>query len=189
MKINLRLFLIVFVVCSFVFISANKKNYASYAPVGYTGAQTKTCTSCHSGTNNLNASGGSVVINNLPATYTPGTKYNFTVTIKHASANRYSWGFAVKAVATSSTTTVAGTFSTTNPNTAIASNELGHSNAPTTGASNTYTFSNLSWTAPTNPTTAQQNITFYVVGNAANGIGDGGDFIYSATQKIGRAHV
>ena len=48
-----------------------------------------------------------------------------------------------------------------------------------------FTYNNLSWTAPVNPDANNQTITFYFVGNAANGNGgSSGDFIYSGTKLI-----
>ncbi len=152
------------------------------APTGFTGAEGSTCINCHRG-NTLNASGGSVVIEGLPQSYNPGESYNFTVKINHADADRKRWGFAVKAVSTIDPN-VAGTFSATNTNARISEGEVGHSRAPFTDETNTYTFDQLKWTAPSNPTPNQQSITFYVVGNAANGSGSSGDFIYTATKTI-----
>jgi hypothetical protein len=170
------LFLIVF---SFTFISADLAR-STFAPGGYTGAEGTTCISCHGGFP-LNASGGSVIINGLPATYTPGATYdNISVTITHGTADRKRWGFAMKAVANGN---AIGTFTENNPNVYInqTDREVGHTNAPTTNPSNSFIFSNLSWTAPTNPTSAQQNITFFVSANAS---GDNGDYIYASSQSI-----
>ncbi|MFN5334533.1 MAG: choice-of-anchor V domain-containing protein [Bacteroidota bacterium] len=182
-----KLFLtLLFITGSSLFISAEMKNSGS-APGGFTGAEGVTCNTigCHGG-NALNSTGGSVVINGIPATYVPGAKYDFTVTINHGSANRNRWGFAMKAVSNGNPV---GTFSESNPNVFINSfdSEIGHSSAPTTSSSNTYTFTNLSWTAPSLPSPAEQNITFYVAGNAANGIGSSGDFIYTSTRNMTQA--
>jgi hypothetical protein len=178
-----KIFLTVSIIigCS-ALLSAEMKNSVN-VPGGYTGAEGITCTNCHGGTNSLNPPGGSVVINGLPATYTPGNKYDFTVTINHGTANRTRWGFAMKAVANNN---AVGTFTETNPNVYINNfdREIGHSSAPSTPSSNTYTFTNMSWTAPSSPTTAEQNITFYVAANAANGSGSSGDFIYTAVRSM-----
>ena len=162
-------------------ISADILNSNNVEP-GYTGADGITCNNCHGG-NEVNSPGGSVVINDLPATYTPGTTYNFSVTINHSSANRRRWGFAMKAVANGKPS---GTFSTINNNVYIImpEREIGHSAAPTTPFSASYTFNGLSWTAPLSPTADEKNITFYVAGNAANGSGSSSDFIYTATRSM-----
>jgi hypothetical protein len=53
------------------------------------------------------------------------------------------------------------------------------------GPQQSYTYGNLTWTAPSNPGPADQTITFYVAGNAANGTGSSaGDYIYTSTQTI-----
>jgi hypothetical protein len=184
MGLNKKMLLAVSIICSFIFISADTK-YSGAAPTGNTGAEGSTCRNCHGG-NPLNASGGSVTIDGLPSTYTPGQTYNFTVKINHGNSDRKRWGFAVKAV-TSTNPTVVGTFSENNPNALISDGEIGHSNAPTTTSSNTYTFNNLSWTAPANPSPNSDatNIIFYVIGNAADGVtGMPGDFIYTTTQTV-----
>jgi hypothetical protein len=178
MTLNKKVYLAIAVIASFVLISADMVRSGA-APGGYTGADGSTCLNCHGG-NPLNAFGGSVTINNLPDTYTPGTTYNnLSVTINHGSSNRTRWGFALKAVAGGS---AAGTLGENNLNAYVNTNdqELGHLNAPFTGQTNTYTFNNLSWTAPSNPTPAQQNITFYIAANASGS----NDFIYTSTKTI-----
>jgi hypothetical protein len=180
-RIKSALFLLTLTICCSIFMSADFIN-SGEAPTGFTGAEGSTCINCHRG-NTLNASGGSVVIEGLPQSYNPGESYNFTVKINHADADRKRWGFAVKAVSTIDPN-VAGTFSATNTNARISEGEVGHSRAPFTDETNTYTFDQLKWTAPSNPTPNQQSITFYVVGNAANGSGSSGDFIYTATKTI-----
>jgi hypothetical protein len=181
-----KIFLTAFIIigCS-ALLSAEMKNFGN-APGGYTGAEGVTCDNCHGGINSLNPPGGAVVISGLPATYTPGTKYDFTVTINHGSANRTRWGFAMKAVSNGSPV---GTFTETNPNVFINSidREIGHSSAPSTPSANTYTFTNMSWTAPSTPVPSEQNITFFAVGNAANGLGSSGDFIYTTTRSMTQA--
>ena len=74
-----------------------------------------------------------------------------------------------------------GTFSSTNANAALNGTELSHQNAVSTGASNTYTYNNLKWTAPS----ATGNVTFYYVGNAADGTGGtNGDYIYAGSTVV-----
>jgi hypothetical protein len=176
------IYLFILFFAPFFMLSAERSS-TSDAPVGYTGENPNlTCRNCHGGSP-LNASGGSVVINNLPEAYIPGTKYDFSITINHGLSNRTKWGFAIKAVASGK---IVGTFSENNSN-AIANlfdGEIGHESAPSTPSSNTYTFDNLSWTAPQNPVASEQNVTFYVVGNAANGFGSSGDFIYTSTKTV-----
>jgi hypothetical protein len=157
---------------------------SSQPPTGHTGATSGiTCADCHSGSA-LNATGGSVVINGLPATYTPGSVYPFSVTITHGVSDRTRWGFAVRAVGSGNNDV--GTFSVVAPSNAVPNErELGHINAPVTTAGTTYTFSNLRWTAPANPSAQEQAITFYVAGNAANGdFSTTGDNIYTVARSM-----
>lgn len=154
-------------------------NNSSQPPTDATGAIGSYCNDCHGG-NPLNAAGGSVALTGLPAGgYVPNTSYPLSLTITHSAANRTRWGFSIAAV--NSGGSPIGTFSTTNPNAAKNGSELSHNNAVSTSASATYTYTNLRWTAPA---TNSGVVNFYFVGNAANGSGSGGDFIYSGTSNI-----
>lgn len=139
------------------------------------------CTNCHT-TNPLNVAGGSVVINGLPTTFQPGQTYPFSVTISHGTADRIRWGFEINARNTANAGI--GTF-TPGPNTAIVNStpsEIGHQNAVVTAASNSYTYTGMSWTAPATINAGDNQVTFYAAGNAANGNGaNTGDFIYTRT--------
>lgn len=159
--------------------AALSMQFSSQPPQGRTGATGVYCNSCHS-TFALNTAGGSVVVNGLPgSSYTPNQAYPFTLTINHSAANRLRWGFSIAAMNGSNT---AGSFSSNNPNAAPNGNELSHDNAVSTAASSTYTYNNLVWTAPATPNLP---VTFYYVGNAANGNGaNSGDYIYSGTSSI-----
>ncbi len=167
-------------------------------PTSYTGAprattpnlgQVRYCNTsgCHQDFA-LNNAGGSVAAIGLPnAKYVPGQLYNFSIKINHATANRTIWGFAIKAVNTVDNKNV-GTFSSTNPAATLkglissSSLELSHANATTTPASNSFSYINLSWTAPALPTPNESNIRFYITGNAGNGDGgEAGDYIYTTT--------
>jgi hypothetical protein len=160
----------------------------------------RTCalSGCHSDVA-LNSGGGTVTVSGLPTSYTAGTTYNFSVTISHPTANRAAWGFAIKAVNTTNNWVV-GTFATTNANASVKgaagatattqTRELSHNGAPVTAVQMSYTFTNLSWTAPALPGVNDNNIKFYVVGNAADNSGDEvGDFIYSNVYSISKSVV
>ncbi len=167
-------------------------------PLSYTAAPNastglvRTCavSGCHIDSP-LNSGGGNVTVSGLPAAYIAGTAYPFSITVAHATPNRLIWGFSIKAVNTTNNWLV-GTFSTTNANASVKgaagttvttqTRELSHTNAPTTVAQMSYTFTNLTWTAPAIPGVNDNNIKFYIVGNAGDGSGDvTGDFIYSTT--------
>lgn len=172
----------------FVLLSSFSVLISSFRPPqGYTNADGDNCTACHN-TNQLNSNGGSVALTGLPeAGYTPGTAYTFSLTTTHRTADRRRWGFSI--VARNSANQQVGTFSSTNANAGINGAELSHQTAVSTGAQSSHTYNNLIWTAPANPGPSDQNITFYFVGNAANGSGTGGDFIYAGTQTITRLQV
>lgn len=148
-------------------------------PSGYTGAptQNRTCRNCH-GDFALNSAGGSVIATGLPVgNYIPGQTYNFSITIKNATVQP-TWGFAIKAVVAGTSGTALGTFSTTNPNAIVSSNELKHNNSVGfTGTS--YTYDNLKWTAPAAGSPA---VSFYMTGVAGDWDGsENGDYVYSSS--------
>lgn len=155
--------------------------HSDQPPQGYTGAGGLYCTACHN-TNPLNNPGGSVTVSGLPEiNYTPGTSYNFSITTTHSSANRRRWGFSI--IAINSQGQSVGTFSSSNPNAAVNGEELSHFNATVSAIlQQTFTYNDLTWTAPQNPTAADQDITFYFTGNAASGSGSSGDFIYADSK-------
>src|SRR5207249_8655300 len=67
-------------------------------PASNTGAPGEgTCNSCHDSFA-LNSGGGSVTITGLPQKYTPGMRYDITVTV--AKSDRSRWGFQITALAT-----------------------------------------------------------------------------------------
>ena len=157
--------------------------HSAAPPQGYTGATGEYCTSCHT-TNPLNSPGGSTLATGLPDSYTAAMAYPFSITTSHSNTDRKRFGFSIIAVNKNGVPT--GTFSTTNPNAGINGNELSHMNAIIlASAVKSYTYDNLTWTAPVNPGTADQTVTFYYVGNAANGTGSSaGDYIYAATKTV-----
>jgi len=78
-----------------------------------------------------------------------------------------------------------GTFSSTNPNAATNGNELSHFNAPSFTTNQLgYTYTNLRWTAPASPTTADGIINFFIAGVSGNGSGSSGDFVYATARTV-----
>lgn len=178
-----KIYFVSTLVCCIVLLQSgiNSNNYSSVPPTGYTGATGNYCTSCHSSFA-LNTAGGSVSVAGLPSGgYIPSTAYPLQISISHSAANRKKWGFSIKAV--NSVGASIGTFSSTNGNAAVNGTELSHNNAVTTVSSSSYTYTNLKWTAPAS---ASGNVTFYYVGNAASGTGDGssGDYIYAGSSVL-----
>lgn len=150
-------------------------------PNGFTGATGSNCTNCHGGA--VNSGGGNVSVTGLPSSlFTPGQGYNFSLTITHGAADRKRWGFSISAV--NSVGQNVGKFSSTNPNAAINGSELSHQGAVTTPNQSSFTYSNLKWTAPVTLGPNDNTVRFFYAGNAANGSGSSGDFIYTGTTQI-----
>ncbi len=169
--------IVLFIAIIPTFFSFTKPVSSGAAPTGYTGANVSTCVSCHNSFS-LNSNGGNVATIGLPTSVSLGTSYNFSTIITHGIADREKFGFAIKAVDANGI--AVGTFSTTNPNAGVLSNEIGHRNPPFVTSIDSYTFDNLTWTAPT--VAPVYPITFYIVGNAANNAqGTLGDYIYTTT--------
>lgn len=186
-----------------------------YGPdVGYSGVpkENGTCASsgCHLGTANNPNNHGSVSVS-FPngTTYTPGVKQHLVVTI--ADPTQRAWGFQLTARQESSTSTMAGSFASTDRNTLVMcgttsantfnEQELDYpnpQNCPATkplayiehslagynatrGQTNSATYE-FDWTPPASNV---GNITIYVAGNAANGdLTTSGDHIYTTTFTL-----
>lgn len=153
---------------------------ASTPPVGYTNAPgQQNCTSCHSGT--LNSGSGSVTLTGLPATgYTPGASYSLTINVNETGKVRY--GFEMIALTTANAQ--AGTFSLISTTNTALQTSGGKTYVSHRNASSTKTW-NINWQAPATNVGA---VSFYLVGNAANGNGgDSGDNIYSTSVVLNPA--
>ena len=143
----------------------------------------RNCTSCH-GDYSLNTAGGGITLTGLPATFTAGTSYAFSIKIAHSAADRKVWGYAIKAVDTT-TNTVVGTWTSTNTNSSIkgaagsTNYELSHANAAVTTVANSYTYSSLTWNAPS---VAPSKVKFFVSAVAGNNNGnEAQDYVYTTT--------
>ncbi len=156
---------------------------SSKPPQGYTGVPGGfgTCANagCHASFG-LNSGGGNVSVSGLPAVYSNSVTYNFSLTINHVATDPAKWGFSI--TAKNSLGATIGTWISANPNASptLDGTELSHLNAPsTTGAQTSYTFGNLSWTAPP---TAMGVVTFYYAAVSANSdLGTLGDYVYTGT--------
>jgi hypothetical protein len=106
--------------------------------------------------------------------------------ITHVDADRQRWGFSM--AARNSAGAPVGTFSTVDPDpnvnhAAVNGNDFSHYAAQFTAPQSSYTYTGLRWTAPAVPGPNDANVTFYYVGNAANGTGGtDGDYIYTNTS-------
>jgi hypothetical protein len=168
------------------FVSYHHPLSSFVPPQTYTGALGYTCNVCHASFP-LNSAGGSVTVAGLPTgSYTAGTVYNFSLTISHSAADRNRWGFSM--AARNSAGAPIGTFSTVDPDpnvnhAQVNGNDFSHYAAQFTAPQSSYTYSGLRWTAPAVPGPNDANVTFYYVGNAANGTGGtDGDYIYTNTS-------
>jgi hypothetical protein len=189
MKNKKYLLIVIMFLSCLAFVTSNPT-----CPTGYTMAPTSTgtsrnCTSCH-GDYSLNTAGGGIVLTGLPSSFTAGTAYPFSIKINHATADRKIWGYAIKAVDTT-TNVVVGTWTTTNANSSIKSTagsatyELSHASAAVTTVANTYTYTGLTWTAPA---TAPSKVKFYAVAVAGNNNGNEAlDYVYTSTFVSNRA--
>jgi hypothetical protein len=184
---HVRFAILALVACTaFVLSNPNCPTGKTGAPSASTGSSSN-CSSCH-GDYSVNSGGGSITLTGLPSTYVPGSSYSFSIKINHPTTDRKVWGYAIKAIDTV-TRNVVGMWSTTNANSSVkgtagsTSYELSHANAATTTAgANTYTYTNLTWTAPALPTINQARVKFYVAVIAGNNNGnEAGDYVYTTT--------
>lgn len=157
-------------------------------PKARTGAPNEsTCaiSGCHVGTINSGAGSVQMSFNNGATTYTPGQTYPVSVTVASPGAQR--WGF--EAVALNSSNQSVGSFIGSSANhTGVGSSGgrqyVYHVDAPI--QPNSYTF-NFQWTAPT-PNAG--NVTFYIIGNAANNNDQAtSDLIYTSTRVVSGVNV
>ena len=167
-----------------------------------------TCANCHaSGVSSVNTKGGSVSITFPKAsTYVPGEVQHWIVTVTDSTARR--WGFQAAARKSTSTTTFAGGFKSTDSNTQVICSNTTFSRAQSTtsgacssslplmyvehtsagtrlGATGSETFQ-FDWTAPAADI---GDVKVYVAANAANGNNqdDTGDHIYTASYTLSAA--
>ncbi|OWY21521.1 hypothetical protein C7N43_08530 [Sphingobacteriales bacterium UPWRP_1] len=180
MKIKITLLTLLFLTWAFYDSSEFISGSSSTPPANMTGAPgtTNACTSCHSpGT----GGSGAVVVsfNGGVNQYIAGQTYSMSVTVSQTGQKR--WGFSM--VARNSANQNVGIWVPTNTDSKVysSSTHIGHKNAPN-NVPDTYTF-NFSWIAPA--TAGTGNVTFYAVGNAANGNNNStGDYIYYHTLAI-----
>ena len=180
---------------SFVLIvmvnSTKVMTFSGTPPTGRTGAPSlnptagTTCAGCHAGNYQPNSPSMFVVFDNGNQQYVPGETYDMTLTMNSPGQKR--WGFSMVARDTDNTGTDVGQFmeSATDVQVYPAStmNHVGQQNAPN-NVFDSYTFS-FQWQAP-NPGVG--DVTFFSVGNAANGtFGTTGDIIYTNNLTISEA--
>lgn len=142
---------------------------------GYTGAPGESsCIVCHTG-NSLNASGGSLTITGVPASYELDTDYTITVTLSRTGVTRF--GFELTAEKTSDNTST-GTL-TAGSGSQVSGGYIKQKSDGTDGSgSKSWSFT---WRSPSSDV---GEIKFYAAGNATNSNGaTDGDFIYTTSSS------
>ncbi len=198
---TLKLSLMVFVITGFIVgmnISERKATAFSGGPdPSYTGApafgaipaeQNCTVSGCHTGSA-VNSGVGVFKILNAPTSYVPNQEYTITVSLNQASRARY--GFQLTVL--DSTGKYAGTLSPATagdarlqvvdafPGSTADRKYIEHTSSGNTASSTNQSDWLIKWKAPA---TRSGKITFYAAGNAANGGGAGGDFIYTTSVPM-----
>jgi len=151
------------------------------APSGRTGAPgSLTCadTGCHAG-NDLNAEGGSLEIS-APTTWEPGTPVDLQLRVERSGAVRFGFSITVQ----DANQDMVGAWELV-PDQGTAYSEFGadishvtHAPAVSVGDENSWL---LRWIPPSQDVGP---VTFYAAGNAANGFGSSGDFIYTTALTL-----
>jgi len=163
---------------------SNPPNSHTGAPALGTFAAEPNCRSCHT-SYQLNSGPGIFTISGLPTYYLPDQEVTVTVTMNQA--NRAAYGFQLTALDAQGNR--AGTFTSIDSRTQLANGSsnfisrryIQHSYAgisPNGTNQGSWTFK---WKAPAAPA---GKITLYAVGNASNGSGSNGDYIYTTSNSI-----
>ena len=178
---NLKNILPVWGVLVLLFVASSGSAFAFSAnpPDEKTGAPNEgTCMDCHFG-NDLNASGGSLMLT-IPETYIPSEVYTIVVNLSREGQSR--WGFEMTALDNDGAR--AGSFAVD----AADKTQLSETNkyikhtfiGTAQGTNDTHSWE-FQWTAPDADIGP---ITFYAAGNAANGDStSAGDYIYTAQEE------
>ena len=166
---------------------------SSGAPAGFAGeirtsGERSTCVVCHSGNAVNDPLGGGSVTIDAPDTAVPGETLTITVTLVNntpeTTAGRRQ-GF-LTTVRNPADSLFVGSFTVPDP----ANVRLTDSNdeyVTHTTAGTGQTSWSFQWTAPT--TDVPSEVVMYTAGNAANGSGLGGDFIYTDTHTVSLTSV
>jgi hypothetical protein len=141
------------------------------------------CTACHFGFE-PNEGTGSVTID-APETFVPGETITFTVSVDNTTppAGTPKQGFQVSVENNDAALEHAGALVIVDDeNTRFSDNEQNFvTHEPAGTQQSTWT---VGWTAPTD---APESVTIYAAGNAADGSGNGGDYIYTTSVTLDRA--
>ena len=161
--------------------SGNAFAFSFNPPDEKTGAPNETtCMDCHAG-NDLNTSGGSLMLT-IPETYEPNQVYTIIVNLSRTGQSR--WGFQMTALDADGAR--AGSFAADDAGNTQLSNAnskqyIQHTTDGTAAGINDAHSWEFQWTAPDADIGP---ITFYAAGNAANGdFGATGDYIYTTESE------
>lgn len=128
-----------------------------------------TCQICHEG-DEINAYGGSIRLEGLPASYVPGRRYALTVILEAEQTSRAGFQLSARFARGAGTGRPAGALAGTSPGVTTTSGENGvlyihQAEAGSLPASSDGMSWSLEWTAPR----SGEPVVFHVAGNSANG--------------------
>ena len=164
-----------FIIAALVILS-----FSGEHPVGNTGAPGDSlCTSCHGG----GGFTGSVNISGLPSTVVPDQTYNVTVTLNVSSGTPIRGGFQIVALQDANDSN-AGDWTNNSASSSLLTSGgreyFGHKPFKMFGGGSSVEW-DADWTAPN----ITDDVTFYAVGNFANGNGStSGDNIMTGTETV-----
>ena len=169
---------------------------SSGAPSGFAGdivsnGEPRTCTTCHDTSPLNDPSGNGSVSIDAPDTVAPGETIDITVSVVNnataaAGGRRQGFSAIVKDVTGGGNGVFVGRYTVPDPG-AVQQTNGNEAYLTHTSGSNVDTSWSFRWTAPETDMPAE--VVIYAAGNAADGAGDGGDYIYTATHTLTRAAV
>ena len=168
---------------------------SSGAPSGFAGdivssGEPRTCTTCHSSSPLNDPAGNGSVSIDAPDTVAPGETIDVTVTVVNntpAAAGGRRQGFSsIVKDETGGTGVFVGSYTIPDPGAVQQTNGDETYLTHTSGSSGDTSWS-FQWTAPA--TGMPSEVVIYAAGNAANGQGSGGDYVYTTTHTVTRAAV
>ncbi len=164
-----------FTICALLFLS-----FSSQHPAGNSGAPGDgLCSNCHSGAGFT----GSVDISGLPGTVDPAVTYNVTVTLNVSTGTPIRGGFQIVALQDANDNNAGDWTNNSSSSSLIISGGreyFGHAPFKNFGGGNS-----VEWDADWTPPDVMDDVTFYAVGNFANGNGGtSGDVIVTSTETV-----
>ena len=193
---GIRAGVVVLILAGSVALPGLASGRSSGAPSGFagdivSGGEPRTCTTCHD-TSPLNdpAGNGSVSID-APDTVSPGETIDVTVTVANrtppaAGGRRQGFSAIVKDMTGGGNGVFVGAYTLPDPG-AVKQTDGNETYLTHTSGSTGDTNWSFRWTAPSTGLPAE--VVIYAAGNAADGEGDDGDYIYTATHTVTRAAV